>query len=214
VTKRRWIALLSALGIVIAAALTTAFVARGGGTHEDESPVLAPTTQKVTSTTHKVTTTTLGKLPQPEPPPADPYAPTPLVQVGTVEIPKIGLVHPVYEGITLTVIDHGPGHWPGSAVPCQRGNSVFPGHRVTHSHPFLNIDLLAPGDQVIFHVKGKDCVYAVTGTQIVVPSDMWVTDPTPTPTVTLVACHPKHSAAQRIVVKGTLIKEIPKPGQT
>jgi sortase A len=213
VTKRRWIALLSALGIVIAAALTTAFVARDGGTHEDESPVLTPTTQKVTSTTHKVTTTTLGKLPQPEPPPADPYAPTPLVQVGTVEIPKIGLVHPVYEGITLTVIDHGPGHWPGSAVPCQRGNSVFPGHRVTHSHPFLNIDLLAPGDQVIFHVKGKDCVYAVTGTQIVVPSDMWVTDPTPTPTVTLIACHPKHSAAQRIVVKGKLIKEIPKPGQ-
>lgn len=212
-TKRRWIALLSALGIVIAAALTTAFVARDGGTHEDESPVLTPTTQKVTSTTHKVTTTTLGKLPQPEPPPADPYAPTPLVQVGTVEIPKIGLVHPVYEGITLTVIDHGPGHWPGSAVPCQRGNSVFPGHRVTHSHPFLNIDLLAPGDQVIFHVKGKDCVYAVTGTQIVVPSDMWVTDPTPTPTVTLIACHPKHSAAQRIVVKGKLIKEIPKPGQ-
>jgi sortase A len=213
VTKRRWIALLSALGIVIAAALTTAFVARDGGTHEDESPVLTPTTQKVTSTTHKVTTTTLGKLPQPEPPPADPYAPTPLVQVGTVEIPKIGLVHPVYEGITLTVIDHGPGHWPGSAVPCQRGNSVFPGHRVTHSHPFLNIDLLAPGDQVIFHVKGKDCVYAVTGTQIVVPSDMWVTNPTPTPTVTLIACHPKHSAAQRIVVKGKLIKEIPKPGQ-
>jgi sortase A len=213
VTKRRWIALLSAIGIVIAAALTTAFVARDGGTHEDESPVLTPTTQKVTSTTHKVTTTTLGKLPQPEPPPADPYAPTPLVQVGTVEIPKIGLVHPVYEGITLTVIDHGPGHWPGSAVPCQRGNSVFPGHRVTHSHPFLNIDLLAPGDQVIFHVKGKDCVYAVTGTQIVVPSDMWVTDPTPTPTVTLIACHPKHSAAQRIVVKGKLIKEIPKPGQ-
>jgi sortase A len=213
VTKRRWIALLSALGIVIAAALTTAFVARDGGTHEDESPVLTPTTQKVTSTTHKVTTTTLGKLPQPEPPPADPYAPTPLVQVGTVEIPKIGLVHPVYEGITLTVIDHGPGHWPGSAVPCQRGNSVFPGHRVTHSHPFLNIDLLAPGDQVIFHVKGKDCVYTVTGTQIVVPSDMWVTNPTPTPTVTLIACHPKHSAAQRIVVKGKLIKEIPKPGQ-
>jgi sortase A len=62
-------------------------------------------------------------------------------------------------------------------------------------------------------VKGKDCVYAVTGTQIVVPSDMWVTDPTPTPTVTLIACHPKHSAAQRIVVKGKLIKEIPKPGQ-
>jgi len=30
-----------------------------------------------------------------------------------------------------------------------------------------------------------------------------------TPTVTLIACHPKHSAAQRLVVKGTLIADIP-----
>jgi sortase A len=210
--KRRWVALLSAIGIVLAAALTTAFVTRGGGTHEDDSPLVAPPTT-VTST-ERATTTTLEKLPQPEPAPSDPYAPTPIVQVGVIEIPKIGLIHPVYEGVTLTVIDHGPGHWPGSAMPCQRGNTVFPGHRVTHSHPFLNLDQLAPGDQIIFHEKGKDCVYAVSGTQIVYPTDMWVIDPTRSATVTLIACHPKHSAAQRIVVKGTLVKEIPKPGQT
>src|SRR4029077_19098413 len=145
----------------------------------------------------------------PDAPPADPYAPTPIVQVGVVEIPKIQLLHPVYEGITLTVIDHGPGHWPGSALPCQRGNAVFPGHRVTHSHPFLNLDLLSIGDQIIFHMPGKDCVYKVTSTTIVNPTDLWVTDPTRSPTVTLIACHPKHSAAQRIVVKGILVAAIP-----
>jgi sortase A len=152
-------------------------------------------------------------LPRPDPAPEDPYAPTPIVQVGVVEIPKIGLVHPVYEGITLTVIDHGPGHWPGSAMPCEIGNAVFPGHRVTHSHPFLDLDLLSPGDQIIFRMPGRDCVYAVTGTQIVRPTDVWVTDPTPQPTVTLIACHPKHSAAQRIVVKGRLIGITPRPKQ-
>ncbi len=156
---------------------------------------------------------TIRVLPQPEPAPKDPYAPTPIVQIGVIDIPKIGLVHPVYEGITLTVIDHGPGHWPGSAMPCQIGNAVFPGHRVTHSHPFLNLDLLSPGDQIVFRMPGRDCVYAVTGTQIVRPKDIWVTDPTPTPTVTLIACHPKHSAAQRIVVKGKLIGVIPRPKQ-
>jgi sortase A len=150
-------------------------------------------------------------LPRPDPAPADPYAPTPIVQVGVVEIPKIGLVHPVYEGITLTVIDHGPGHWPGSAMPCEAGNAVFPGHRVTHSHPFLDLDRLSPGDQIVFRMPGRDCVYAVTGTQIVRPTDVWVTDPTPQPTVTLIACHPKHSAARRIVVKGRLIGVIPRP---
>jgi LPXTG-site transpeptidase (sortase) family protein len=56
-------------------------------------------------------------------------------------------------------------------------------------------------------------VYTVTGTQIVKPKDVWVTDPTPKPTVTLIACHPKHSAAQRIVVKGKLVGVIPRPNR-
>jgi sortase A len=215
-TKRRWIAAGSALGIVIAAALTTDAVMTGGAAHSaDDSPLVAPSTTATTarpSTTHPTTTTVdLSKLPHPEPAPADPYAPGPIIQIGTIEIPKIGLVHPVFEGITLTVIDHGPGHWPGSALPCQAGNAVFPGHRVTHSHPFLNLDLLAPGDQIVFHMPGRDCVYKVTGTQIVKPTDIWVTDPTATPSVTLIACHPKHSAAQRIVVKGNLVADIPRP---
>ena len=219
-TKKRWIALLSVVGIVIAAALTTAAVVGGGSKHSaDDSPLLvAPTTSAPLSTTTaarpKPTTTTVdvSKLAKPAPPPGDPYAAVPVIQIGSIEIPKIGLLHPIYEGITLTVIDHGPGHWPGSAMPCQRGNTVFPGHRVTHSHPFLNLDQVAVGDQIVFHMPGHDCVYAATGTQIVSPTDLWVTDPTPTPTVTLIACHPKHSAAQRIVVKGKLIADILRPG--
>ena len=135
----------------------------------------------------------------------------PVVQVGSIQIPKIGVLSAIYEGITLTVINHGPGHWPGSAMPCQAGNSVFPGHRVTHTHPFLNIDLLSPGDQIVFHMPGRDCVYKVTGTQIVLPSALYVTNPTRSPTVTLIACNPKHSAAQRIVVKGILVADIPRP---
>src|SRR6185437_2099750 len=96
----------------------------------DDSPLLVPSTTsapRTTTTRPTATTVTLAKLPQPDPPPADPYAATPIVQLGTIDIPKIGLQHPVFEGITLTVIDHGPGHWPGSAMPCQAGNTVFPG---------------------------------------------------------------------------------------
>jgi sortase A len=216
VTKKRWIAAFSALGIVIAAALTTAAVMnRGGSRTADDSPLVAPSTTSSsarTSTSHSTTTTfDMSKLPHPDPAPTDPYAAVPVVQIGTIEIPKIGLVHPVFEGVTLTVIDHGPGHWPGSAMPCRIGNAVFPGHRVTHTHPFLNLDLLSPGDQIVFHMPKEDCIYSVTGTQIVKPTDIWVTDPTRAPTVTLIACHPKHSAAERIVVKGKLIKYIPRP---
>ncbi len=106
----------------IAAAVTTAAVSFNHRSTEDDSPLLAtpttPPTTQVTTTTHKATTTTSTvKLPQPEPAPSDPYAPTKLVQLGTIYIPKVIELSPVYEGITLTVIDHGPGHWPGSA-PC------------------------------------------------------------------------------------------------
>ena len=216
-TRKRWIAAVSALGILIAGAITTAAVVdRSPSSHasEDDSPLLvAPSTTRATmrtTTTHRTTTTfDLAKLPHPDPPPQDAYAPTPIIQIGAIDIPKIGVLHPVFEGITLTVIDHGPGHWPGSAMPCQRGNSVFPGHRVTHTHPFLDLDLLSPGDRITFHMPGRDCVYKVTGTTIVDPSALSVTDPTVTPTVTLIACNPKHSAAQRIVVKGELIASIP-----
>ena len=216
-TKKRWIALFTVLAIAVAAALTTASMTRGARDRRttEDSPMLTTTTAPAKSppTALRRAKKAAKVLPRPDPAPADPYAPTPIMQVGVVDIPKIGLVHPVYEGITLTVIDHGPGHWPGSAMPCEIGNAVFPGHRVTHSHPFLDLDLLSPGDQIVFRMPGRDCVYAVTGTQIVRPTDVWVTDPTPQPTVTLIACHPKHSAAQRIVVKGRLIGVIPRPQQ-
>jgi len=218
-TRKRWIALLSALAIVLAAVLTSAAVIDRGGKKaaEDDSPLLIPTSPStLPPTTVKpkpVTSTTVNVnlLSKPIAPPADPYAPSPIVQLGVLEIPKIQEVTPIFEGITLTVIDHGPGHWPGSAMPGQPGNTVFPGHRVTHSHPFLNLDLLSPGDQIVFHMPHEDYVYRVTGTQIVDPTDLQVVNQTSTRTVTLIACHPKHSAAQRIVVTGALAASIPRP---
>ncbi|HUR23744.1 MAG TPA: class E sortase, partial [Acidimicrobiales bacterium] len=132
--------------------------------------------------------------------PKNPYANEPLRQIGTIEIPKIGLRHPVFEGITLRTIDHGPGHWPGSAMPGYRGNAVFAGHRVTHSKPFRNIDQLRPGDQVIFDIAGRRSVYNVTGSKIVSPKQLDIVNPTGTATATLFACHPPGSAKFRYVV--------------
>ncbi len=214
-SNRRPVIVLAALVLFATAFASTAFVMHDADAKGDDNPSLvarrpATTTATVLSTvpptTARPATTTTEPLPVPEPPPSDPYAPVELTQLGTISIPKIGLEHAVYEGVTLTVLDHGPGHWPGSAMPGQRGNTVFPGHRVTHSHPFLDIDRLAPGDPVVFHTGAGTFTYAVTGTKIVRPTDLWVIDPTPQPTMTLIACHPKHSARQRIVVTGKLVR--------
>jgi sortase A len=128
---------------------------------------------------------------------------------GMVVIPKINLVHPIFSGIEESAIHWGPGHWPGSAIPGSVGNSVFAGHRVTHTRPFLDIDLLAKGDHIIFHLATGTYTYEVTEYLIVGPNDVWITNPTDTPTVTIFACHPKRSAAKRYVVRGKLISSGP-----
>ncbi|HVW33662.1 MAG TPA: class E sortase [Acidimicrobiia bacterium] len=153
------------------------------------------------------TTTAPAAAPRtkPIPPPANPTAPAPIVKIGEIRIPKINLVHPIYEGVTLTVIDHGPGHWPGSAMPGQLGNAVFAGHRVTHTHPFRNVDKLVPGDLIQFVMPDGTYNYKMTGQQIVNPSDTWIVNPTPNATLTLFACHPPGSAAHRIVIRGEYV---------
>jgi sortase A len=134
-----------------------------------------------------------------------PRKPAPVTQLGEIRIAKIGLVHPIYEGVSLDVVDHGPGHWPGSAVPGQLGNAVFAGHRVTHSHPFRNLDQLVPGDEVVFTTTHGTFTYRVTDLQVVSNKDTWIIKPTPEATLTLFACHPPGSAKQRIVARGILI---------
>ena len=124
---------------------------------------------------------------------------------GSIEIPSIGLDHPIYEGVELPTLRWGPGHWPGTAMPGESGNAVFAGHRVTHTRPFLDIDQLQPGDQIILATAAGRFVYEVTGHQIVTADDVHIADPTLTPTVTLMACHPKGSARQRYVVRGRLV---------
>ena len=124
---------------------------------------------------------------------------------GQIEIPSIGLVATTYEGNTLPVIDHGPSHWPGTAMPGDLGNTVFAGHRVTHTHPFLNLDLVKPGDPVVFTTAAGRFVYQVDETIIVTPDQLWIVDPTPGATMTLFGCHPKHQKTHRIVVRGHLV---------
>ncbi|MGQ0805000.1 MAG: sortase [Actinomycetota bacterium] len=150
-------------------------------------------------------------LPQPQPAPADPYADVPLVPVGQIEIPKIGVSEVVNEGVWRTVIDQGPGHWPGTAEPGGWGNSVYAGHRSTYTEPFRRIAELVPGDEIVVRTDRGTFTYQVTGSEIVDDSALYIVDQTPGRTITLFACHPVGSAAQRYVVHGTLVSEAPAP---
>ncbi len=216
--------------LVVALALFTAACSSGDDSHRVAT--VAPKKQ-ATTTTELATTTTVTAAPrvagariqrvrtlpasegsEPRtraPKPAAYRGPTP---TGRIEIPRIGLNHLTYEGIDLATIDYGPSHWPGTALPGQVGNSVFPGHRVTHSHPFLNIDLIQVGDTVTFINSSGRYTYQVTQTFVVDADETWIADPTDGPTMTIFGCHPKHSAKQRYVVKGNLVKSERTPGSS
>ncbi len=137
--------------------------------------------------------------------PLDSYANEPVVEYGSIQIPKIGLEHTLYHGVTLHNIDLGPSHWPGTATPGQRGNAVIAGHRVTHTRPFLRIEELVAGDEVIFRVDGARSTYRVTDSFVVAPQDTWIADQSTASTATLYACHPPGSEAERYVVQLALV---------
>ena len=159
------------------------------------------TTSTSTSTSTTTTTTTSPiVLPQPIAPPLDEYGVEPVIEVGWIEIPAIDVYMAMYEGIRLTTLDHGPGHWPGSAMPGQIGNVVIAGHRTSKHKVFRNLDQLVPGDEIIFDGVDGRHVYHVTSTEIIGPEAMWIVDQTPEFTATLFACHPPGSTRERIVV--------------
>jgi len=144
-------------------------------------------------------------LPVPEPSPLDARAPTPVVRHGMLEIPSIGLAQPLFEGVTLTAIDNGPSHWPGSPMPGELGNMVIAGHRVTKTRPFYDLDLAQPGDELVITMdSGERHVYVLDRIEIVEADALHIVDQSYGYRATLFGCHPKGSARQRIVGHFTL----------
>ena len=178
---------------------TTADTAAPAAAPETTTATTAATTVPTTVPTTLATTTTQATLPTPQPPP-DPEAPDAGLELGTIEIPKLGVNRALWEGVSLTTLDRGPGHWPGTAMPGTLGNVVVGGHRVSHDRPFRDIDQLVPGDEIALTFGGVRHSYIVTGSQVVTPNDIWVIDQSMDHTATLFACHPPGSTRERFIV--------------
>jgi sortase A len=189
-----------------AAATTTTTVTRSTATTAaaPSTTAAAPSTTAPPASTGTTPTTaappTTVALPTPEPPPPEDGTTEPRVQVGSIEIPAIGLSASMFEGIRLSTLNNGPGHWPGTAMPGQVGNAVIAGHRVSHHADFRHLDDLVAGDEVIMTTDAGRFVYTVVSSEIVKPDALWVVDQTPEATATLFACHPPGRVSERIVV--------------
>jgi LPXTG-site transpeptidase (sortase) family protein len=133
------------------------------------------------------------------------YAPPPGDVVGRIIVPEIDLSWLVVEGVTAAHLARGPGHMPGTVIPGQFGNAVISGHRTTNGAPFGDLDLLEPGSQIFVETLLGVHTYEVVETRIVQPTEVWVATQWDGGWLTLTTCHPKHSAAQRLVVFAHLV---------
>jgi sortase A len=126
-----------------------------------------------------------------------------------IKIPAIDVDVVVVEGTTPSALRAGAGHYAKTSLPCDTGNVAIAGHRTTYGKPFANIDRLKPGDTIELDTPIGGCVYQVAKAPFVIePNDLSVLDPTPERSLTLTTCHPKGSAAQRLIVRATWLKDL------
>jgi sortase A len=140
--------------------------------------------------------------------------------VGHILIPKISVDQIVVEGVDVADLRKGPGHYPGTPLPGQLGNAAIAGHRTTYGAPFGDLDQLAVGDKISVQTVQGTFEYVVDQEPFAVnPNDRGVLVPVEgKATLTLTTCHPKYSAAERLIVKASLAPGVtplpPSPGVT
>ena len=146
--------------------------------------------------------------------------------IAWIQIPAIDVDKTVVEGVRVSDLRKGPGHYPTTPLPGQAGNAAIAGHRTTYGAPFGEIDKLLPDDEIIVTTIQGEFTYRVLpqgeghGHLIVAPTAVEVLDQdfSEHPNrLTLTACHPKGSARQRIIVIAELVGDpaptYPRPGQ-
>jgi sortase A len=161
------------------------------------------------------------------------------VGIANLYIPRLGRDYAwtIVQGTSDADLEKGPGHYGGTALPGKIGNFAVAGHRVGKGEPFLNLDHLRVADAVIVETESHWYVYRVKGSggdlsakgadgipgrEVVVPSDSNVLRPVPDhpgqkPTealMTMTTCHPKFTAAKRMIVYAQLDQTVLRQGTT
>jgi sortase A len=188
----------------------------------------APTVESPAPTVPEPAPTDAAPPPEPAPPVIDVGIGDPFA---VLHLPTLSADYArvVVEGVSQVELAQGPGHYIDTAMPGEPGNFAVAGHRVGHGAPFLDLDLMKPGDPIVVETETHWFVYRVLGNpatgeftgdpsgipgrEIVRPTDVQVISPTPggpadgpagDAYLTLTTCHPKYSAQQRLIIHARL----------
>jgi sortase A len=149
--------------------------------------------------------------------PGDPGSPSPTgtsgrlkTEIGAVvarlDAPSVKLSTAVLEGSDDATLNRGAGHIEDTALPGEPGNIGIAGHRDTIFRPVRRMRV---GDELTLSTDDRVYRYRISRTFIVGPNDVYVLDPTRTPTLTLVTCYPFDfigHAPKRFIVQARLVE--------
>lgn len=140
----------------------------------------------------------------------------------TMMIPRFGAdyVRTVANGTDRpSVLNEGwLGHYDQSQDVGEIGNFALAGHRTTYGAPLREIDSLNLGDPITIQTKDGWYVYRVTDKRVTSPQDIATIYPVPDGDgtekplqrwLTLTACHPLYSAAERYIAHAIFDRFIP-----
>ena len=121
--------------------------------------------------------------------------------LGRIEISRVGLTAIVQEGVNEGTLRRAVGHFPGTALPGQRGNVALAGHRDTF---FRGLRQIRKDDEITLTTLTGSYRYRVESTRVVEPEATEVLDDAENEILTLVTCYPFNfvgSAPQRFIVR-------------
>ncbi len=124
-------------------------------------------------------------------------------------IPKLFVTTKLNEGTTLSALEHGVWHRPGTGDPVKGGNMVIAGHRFIYgsNSAFYNLDKLAKGDLLGVWWNQKKYIYQVSETKVVQPTEISIENPTKDKQLTLFTCTPLWTSKERQVIIAKFVKE-------
>lgn len=132
--------------------------------------------------------------------------------IGSIQIPSIKLVLPMYLGTTEEALAMGAGHLEGSSLPVGGlgTHSVITGHRgLPSSKLFTDLDQVVIDDYVILNTLNEVLTYQIDQIRIVLPNELESLEIEPDQDLlTLVTCTPYGVNTHRMLLTGHRVENL------